>query len=296
MLNSKIKNYVLGIDIGGSHITAALVDMKTRSIVEASFQRKGVNSNNTAEEILSSWVEVIEAAYAHFDIETKQIGIAMPGPFDYEAGISLIHDQDKFRALYQMNIKKELALRLDIPKESIRFVNDAAGFLQGEAFSGAAREGKRVIGLTLGTGLGSAFCENGRAEDAALWESPFKDGIAEDYLSTRWFISRYFDLTGNKIAGVKDINAAGNEEAYHQQIFEEFGHHLADFLIPLVKERQADMVVLGGNISNAHAAFLPSLQKRFQEQHLVVNLKIAELQEDASLIGAASCWEFYRHS
>ena len=291
-----MNDYVLGIDIGGSHITAALVDMETRSIVAASFQRRGVNSNNPAEQILSAWCEVIEAVYQNFDVETKHIGIAMPGPFDYEAGISLIQDQDKFRSLYQMNIKHELALRLNIAEENIRFVNDAAGFLQGEVFSGAAREGKRVIGLTLGTGLGSAICENGIAEDAALWESVFKDGIAEDYLSSRWFINRYFELTGNKIAGVKEINAAGNKEASDQLIFEEFGDHLADFLIPLVQERRADTVVLGGNISNAHAAFLPCLQKKFREQDVDVDLKIAELQENASLIGAASCWEFYRHT
>lgn len=291
-----MNDYILGIDIGGSHITAALVDMETRSIIATSFQRRGVNSNNPAEEILSSWCEVIKAVYQNFAIETKQIGIAMPGPFDYEAGISLIQDQDKFRSLYQMNIKNELALRLNIAEENIRFVNDAAGFLQGEVFSGAAREGKRVIGLTLGTGLGSAFCDNGIAEDAALWESAFKDGIAEDYLSTRWFVNRYFELTGNKLTGVKEITSTSDNEAYQRQIFEEFGHHLADFLIPLVKERMADTVVLGGNISNAHAAFLPCLQKKFQEQDVVVDLKIAALQENASLIGAASCWEFYRHS
>ena len=296
MLNKIRNDYVLGIDIGGSHITAALVDMETRSIIASSIQRRGVNSNDPAEQILSSWCEVIKAVYQNFDIETKRIGIAMPGPFDYEAGISLIQDQDKFRSLYQMNIKQELARRLVIAEKNIRFVNDAAGFLQGEVFSGAAREGKRVIGLTLGTGLGSAFCENGIAEDAALWESAFKDGIAEDYLSTRWFVSRYFQLTGSKIAGVKEINSAGNDEAAQQQLFEEFGYHLADFLIPLIKEKLADTVVLGGNISNAHAAFLPYLQKKFQEQNVVVNLKVAALQENASLIGAASCWEFYRHS
>jgi glucokinase len=286
-----MKDYVLGIDIGGSHITAALVDMETRFIAAASFQRRAVDSNNPADQILSSWCDVIEAAYKNFDVDTKHIGIAMPGPFDYEAGISLILDQGKFRALYQMNIKSELASRLDIDAQNIRFVNDAAGFLQGEVFSGAAREGKQVIGLTLGTGLGSAFCENGIAEDAALWQSAFKDGIAEDYLSTRWFVSRYFELTGKVIAGVKEIRVSEKDDEFCQLIFKEFGYHLAYFLIPLVKERSADTVVLGGNIANAHAAFLPHLHQKLQEQAVAVNIKIAELQENASLIGAASCWE-----
>ena len=131
------------------------------------------------------------------------------------------------------------------------------------------------------------------AVDAALWQSAFKDGIAEDYLSTRWFVDRYFQLTGKTITGVKEIYTAGAPDAGLPLIFEEFGHHLAAFLIPLVQERQADTVVLGGNISNSHPAFLPHVHKKLQEQMIKVDIKIAELQENASLIGAASCWEHH---
>ena len=293
---NKVNDIVLGIDIGGTHITAALVDLETRSIVEGSVQRRAVNSNLPADTILSFWCEAINAVYQNTREASRQIGIAMPGPFDYEAGISLIQDQDKFKALYRLNLKNELASRLNIEAGNIRFINDAAGFLQGEVFSGAARQGKQVIGLTLGTGLGSAFCENGLAVDAALWESAFKQGIAEDYLSTRWFVDRYFQLTGQEIAGVKELNAAKNEPEVRQQVFTEFGNNLAEFLLPLIKERSADIVVLGGNISHAHQAFLPQLNRKLQENNVEVKIKIAELKENASLIGAASCWELHRHA
>jgi glucokinase len=296
MFDESMRDAVLGIDIGGSHITAAMIDLESRTIIDGTFQRRAVDSNGTADEILSSWCVVINAAYQHINHAKKLIGISMPGPFDYEQGISLIQDQQKFRSLYLLNLKEELASRLKMDAEDIRFVNDAAGFLQGEVFCGAAREGKQVIGLTLGTGLGSAFCENGIAEDAALWQSPFKDGIAEDYLSTRWFVNRYFQLTREEISGVKELTGIKGQAQHIQQIFEEFAMHLAEFLSPLIKQRQADMVVLGGNIANAHAWFLPVLNSKLQENNVMVNIKIAELQEKASLLGAASCWEFHGFS
>lgn len=291
-----MRDSVLGIDIGGSHMTAALVNLETRSLVQGTLQREAVNSNDTADNILTCWCKVINQVFDGAKVTEKHIGIAMPGPFDYQNGISLIQDQEKFRSLYQLDLKQELAARLHIQPCQIRFLNDAAGFLQGEVFGGAARGGKQVIGLTLGTGLGSAFLENGIAEDAALWQSPFKGGIAEDFLSTRWFIHRYFQCTGKVIQGVKALTALDEDAPEVSLIFNEFGEHLAEFLSPIIEKRQADVVVLGGNIANAHPYFLPGLSAKLQDNKIDTTIKIAELQEVASLIGAASCWELLHQS
>lgn len=281
---------VLGVDIGGSHITAALVDLPTGTLIQGSRQRKHVNSDAPAGVILDNWCSVINESFSAVNVSEKIIGIAMPGPFDYKAGISLIKDQDKFKTLYQVNIKAELASRLNISPDCIRFINDAAGFLQGEVFGGAAVGYDHAIGLTLGTGLGAAFCENGRAEDAALWNAKFKDGIAEDYLSTRWFVDRYFELSGKRIEGVKELNLSACQEQPVQQIFEEFGNNLAQFIIELLEKKPADVIVLGGNISNAQLCFMAYLMKKLDTAAVHTEIKIAQLKEDASLIGAASCW------
>jgi glucokinase len=44
------------------------------------------------------------------------------------------------------------------------------------------------MGLTLGSGLGSSLKKGCKISDAGLWSSPFKEGIAEDYLGTGWFV------------------------------------------------------------------------------------------------------------
>lgn len=279
---------ILGVDIGGSHITAALVDLRSGLLIENSLQRNVVDAQWDKLEIISVWCKVITNAIGYKRTSDSKIGIAMPGPFDYENGISLIKDQDKFKSLYGVDIKKELANHLKINPNNIKFINDAAGFLQGEIFSGAAKGYQNVIGITLGTGLGSSVAVNGTAMDAALWNSKFKDGIAEDYFSTSWFIKRYHELSGKKISGVKELTEladGGNVIA----IFKEFGENLASFLSPVIKKNETDMVILGGNIAKAYHLFQSSLTKKLAET-CHVKVKLSELNEHAALIGAASCW------
>lgn len=281
---------VLGVDIGGSHITAMLVDLESRSTIESSEVREPVNAKATANEIISLWADVISRAFSKKNITVKKVGIAMPGPFDYNKGIAWMKNQDKYDSLYGLNVKDLLAENLNIPSQNIRFLNDAESFLKGEVFSGAAKGMSKAIGLTLGTGLGSARYQNRNIEDADLWHSPFLDGIAEDYLSTRWFIARYLALTGKTVKGVKELAALANEEAIALKTFKEFGYNLALFLKDVIRKYEPEIIVLGGNITNAFHLF--SYELNIQLDNLIDKaiIKKALLGEGASLIGAASCW------
>jgi glucokinase len=279
---------VAGVDIGGSHIAAALVNLETRSVLPDTFLRESINSHGSANEIITQWCSVIKKVFAHSD-SAKKVGIAMPGPFGYQSGISLIKDQNKYDALYGLNIKSLLAENLQIEESDILFRNDAACFLQGEAFGGAAKGFKKAIGLTLGTGLGSAKYANGVSEDADLWQSSFLDGIAEDYLSTRWFVKRCYQLTGIKVQNVKELIETTNDDLMNK-IFKEFGKNLALFLSGLILQEKPQVIVLGGNIANAYPLFYDELSSNLPTNDHTLFLKIAELGEQGSLIGAASCW------
>lgn len=280
---------VLGVDIGGSHITSALVDVSSRTLIESSIHRRTINSQETSDNILDAWCQVILDAYAGYETLTKNIGIAMPGPFDYENGICLIKEQDKFQSLYQLNIKHELAERLSIAPSRVNFINDAAGFLQGEVFAGSARDANHVLGFTLGTGLGSSICINGEAVDAELWNAHFLNGIAEDYFSTRWFVKRYHQLSGITLDGVKDLANYVNSDVHAKQVFKEFGDNFAQFMMPLIKKHHAEVVIIGGNIAQAFNVFSTNLIDVLEHNQFKTKIKISKLKEHAALIGAASC-------
>ncbi|HEY9259456.1 ROK family protein [Chitinophaga sp.] len=286
----------LGIDIGGSHITAALVDLSTRSIVEGSWNRTRIDSHGEAAEIISSWSAVIREVFAKAPAGVKHIGIGMPGPFDYEQGISLMLGQHKYDALYKLNVKELLAAQLGIQPEQIRFINDAGCFLQGEVYSGAGRNYETVIGLTLGTGLGSAIYRDGVANDAGRWCSPFKDGMAEDYLSTRWFVKRYQEVSGETVPDVKALVARIAVDGSIQELFNEFATNLGTLLVDFVQDEQPEAIVIGGNIANAADLFFPLLKEILQKHDINIPLVIASLGEAAALIGAASLWHEFQEA
>ncbi|WP_158643833.1 ROK family protein [Pseudobacter ginsenosidimutans] len=275
-----------GVDIGGSHITAALLDTATGAIVPETWQRNSVPAAGTVEEIIDAWSAVIRASYARQSTPVR-IGIAMPGPFDYEEGICYIRGQQKYEALYGLNIKELLAERLGCSKDKIRLTNDAACFLQGEVFAGAAKGHAAVIGLTLGTGLGSATFFQHHVEDAAWWNAPFKESIAEDYLSSRWFVHRYQLLTSHSVPNVQQLLNTGDEKNI-RYVFDEFGVNLGTFLQQRLREQPAELIIIGGNIAQAFSLFEKTLHDTLRISGIQTPVKQAILGEQAALIGAAT--------
>ncbi len=163
------KTIVVGCDIGGSHISTALVDLETKTLLIDTFERHPVNSHDAVASIIETWSECILSSCRKGGKQGISVGIAIPGPFDYEKGISLMKGQDKYEALYGVNVKELLAGRLGILPDQVKFLNDAASFLQGEMFAGAGTSFRKAVGITLGTGLGSALFLNGHAIDGNLW-------------------------------------------------------------------------------------------------------------------------------
>lgn len=280
----------MGIDIGGSHITAAMLDMDSRSILPDTYVRKKINSRAGHEQILADWATVIGETLGQIGIEKSKIGIAMPGPFDYKEGISYMKNTTKYEAFYGLNVKEMLAAELGIPATDILMENDAACFLAGETFAGVAQGFNKVLGLTLGTGLGTAIYENGKASDADLWRSPFLDSYAEDYLSTRWFLRHYYELTGINVIDVKEMAKFYETSSNVREVFEEFAVNLASFIDDFQTKANADALVIGGNISNAADRFLPQVVRHLKKNREAMPIYVTELNEQAALIGAASCW------
>lgn len=281
----------IGVDIGGSHITAAVVNLATQRIILPTLKRAAVNARAGADEIISAWYNVLSESATGICPQLVKIGIAMPGPFDYEQGISYMQEQNKFDSLYGLSVRNLLAERLAIAPDAISFLNDAACFLKGEVFGGAAKGGKKVLGLTLGTGFGSAICNDNVVNDANLWCDPYQEGIAEDLFSTRWFVKRFAELTGKNVNDVKDILAAGYTNTFVQQVFREFGQNLGEYLVLLSARFQFETVVVGGNIAKSFSLFAKSLQEAFIRHNRPIVLKQTALHEHAALVGAASIWQ-----
>ncbi|MFN8348684.1 MAG: ROK family protein [Spirosomataceae bacterium] len=282
-----MKHQYIGVDIGGSHITAAVVNLVSGTINEASLRRVPVDSHASADEILTKWATTIRQAVNSDLLSECQIGIAIPGPFDYKNGICRMQNVNKYEQLYGLNIKQELAHRLGVLPNQIHFRNDAEAFLAGEMLFGAGRGFKKGLGITLGTGLGTSIFENGQVRDLALGiNHPLHDGVAEDFISTRWFIKRYAELTQTPIKGVKEIADTYKTNPIARQTFDEFAQNIALVMTDFVAHYQPKVIIFGGNIAHASMLFLDVVEAHLTQQNVTVDLRQSALNELASLMGA----------
>jgi glucokinase len=277
---------VIAADIGGTHISVAKINwFEGKATVQGKFMAE-VNTDLASDQLIAEWSNIIRKA-ADYE-QDFYLGISMPGPYDYENGISLIETQGKMRSLFGLSVKKMLAEELGISPFSIKFMNDAESFLKGEAIAGVGKGFSNLLGITLGTGLGSAIQIHEITKDAKLWTAPFRNGIAEDYLGTGWFIKKLKKEYGLEILGVKDLFDKDFDKGICQEVFKEFGESLAEFLLPYVVRLQTQKVILAGKISNSGEVFIPWTEAYLKKFGIQSTIEISVLGEEAALIGASS--------
>jgi len=305
------KNLAIGADIGGSHITCAAVDLDSGHILRDTLSEREVNNQAHANVIINTWTEALSEAISKLSPgKIKGIGFAMPGPFDYVKGICYIKGVAKYENLYGFNISDAISSSLDVPDGFlIRYMNDVSAFAVGEAVIGKAAKYKRSMSVTLGTGFGSAFISDRIPivdgpevpKIGCVYHLPYRDGIADDYFSTRGLLARFKSLTGKELGGVKELSELASSDKNVTAVFTDFGNDLAVFLAPWLNKFGAEIVVVGGNISHAYKLFGNNFEAKLMKEGCSCRVELSELKEDAALFGSAwllddNFWKAVQHA
>lgn len=291
----------IGVDIGGSHISSAAVNNDNFKIIPGTYFSGAVDSKASKEEIIRKWAAIINQTIKELQDteklssdETIGIAFSMPGPFQYQTGIAMFEGNDKYESLYNVSVSDELLKYLSTKDVSFRFLNDATCFGVGGALKQESTGNSRVVAITLGTGFGAAFLDNklpvtqgdNVPENGCLWDKQFEDSIADNYFSTRWFLTQYENVTGEKLKdGVKEIASIENDST--KKIFDEFANNLSAFLSPYIIDFDADLLVIGGNIAKSYRLFLPKLQENFKNKNINLSVSIIENTEETSVLGSS---------
>lgn len=289
---------IIGADIGGHHIAAALVDGASGAVVESSFRHRATDRKASAEALIAGWAAVIDEVADLAASRVMGVGLAMPGPFDYADGVAHFEGNDKFEGLNGVNVRDALRERTRAPHD-IRFLNDATAFAVGCCRIGDAPRTGRAVALTLGTGLGAAFVENGVPviagegvpPDGSLWHLPFMTGIADDYVSVRWILDEARSRLGLVFGGVAEVAALARRDPAAAVVFEAYGENLGAIAAPWLVSFGAESVVLGGRITGAFDLFAPSLDRVLESAGATVALRTHPNTEDAAIVGAAATFD-----
>jgi len=288
---------LIGTDIGGSHITCMGVDPVGHIVSDVFKVRMEVDCRASADDILSGWAAAIGKLIEIIGRENLGgVGFAMPGPFDYPGGIAWFKGVQKFDSLYGVDVRTELRSRLGLTADvPVRFLNDATSFAIGEAWTGKSSGFAKSMAITLGTGFGSAFIEDGIPvesgpdvpEYGCVYHLPFAGSIADDHFSTRWFLKRYKEITGEEINGVKEMAELALNDGRVFGIFREFGTNAAAFLAPWLLKFGAGCLTIGGNIALSWSLFEKPFLQSLKKQGCNIPVFISELGELAAIAGSA---------
>jgi glucokinase len=286
------------LEIGGTHVTAALVEVDAGIVVAGTLRRAALDPSGGASELLGA---IIACGRGLAVLTGQRWAVAIPGPFDYERGIGLFADVGKFEALNGVDVGNALASGLPGPPGSIMFLNDADAFLWGEWLFGAAVGHKRCVAITLGTGIGSAFIADGdlRHDGPGVPPQGRVDLLRiaglplEDVVSARAIEKAYHARTGVVPSGTAYVARqarAGDPAAAAvlQEAFEQLGTALR----PWVEEFGAGVLVIGGAMTGSWDLIGPALVGGLhgggRSSLTGVSATVAAHPEQAALLGAAA--------
>lgn len=242
------KHLALGVDIGGSGIKAAPVNLKTGEFAAERF-RVVTPQPATPDAVGKAVAQVV----SKFEPTKKTpIGITFPGVIQHGV-VRFAPNMDSS----WVGVNVDDVMR-DFVGRKVHTINDADAAGYGEFLYGAAhgRDGVVVL-VTLGTGIGTAVIVDGEVMPNTELGHLIVDGFdAEEY-------------------------AAESARDRHGLTWDQWTSHLQKYFSEIERLLWPDLIIVGGGVSKDHEMFLPKLTLR-------TPIVPAELLNGAGIVGAAA--------
>lgn len=291
------------LEVGGTHSSSALVSGAGEAIaVRGPIRRRDIDATAAAEDLLDAVAGPLALTLGRCRPGTGLV-VALPGPFDYERGVGDYRGVGKFGAWSDVDVRGGLAHRIGRAARELVFVNDAVAFGVGEHAAGAGRGSERVVGLTLGTGVGSVFMAGETVVTSGPGIPPggrmdlvLLDGRPLEQLISRAAIREgYQRLTAGRCppsAAAPDVSdiftlVRGGDEAATTAVTVALAA-LTRALAPPLRGFRADAVVVGGSVARSWDVLGPLLRSGLAREGVGGTAVLpAALGEQGPFIGAA---------
>ncbi|RBP98387.1 polyphosphate glucokinase [Bifidobacterium aemilianum] len=239
-----------GIDIGGSGIKAAPVDLEHGQFAEP--RHKILTPKHSTPDALA---KIVREHLEHFEVpDYAPVGIAMPSPIKPRQPIEFMANLDQSWIGVDPT-----ALFSEACGRPVTVVNDAdAAGLAEQQFGAAAGRDGLVIATTLGTGIGTALIYDGVLvpnTELGHLELPKGKGDAEKYAAS----------------SIREAEGLG---------YKKWAKRLTKYYGMLEKYFNPDLFIVGGGVSRMSERFLPYID-------IKTPIIPATLRNEAGIIGAA---------
>lgn len=151
-----MKNYVVGVDLGGTKISCALSDLEGRVVAQTTIPTLAHEGDNP---VLGRIIKSIEMVLEEGKVATNDvaaIGIGSPGPLDAKKGIIVTTPNLPFK---NFQLVKPIEEKFSIPTY---LDNDANVAAIAEFMFGAGKGTENMVYITVSTGVGGGAILNGK--------------------------------------------------------------------------------------------------------------------------------------
>lgn len=315
-----MKQYAIGVDLGGTSIKAGLVDAQNRIVEKVSCETNLPRPEREVEQRIAGLCEKLcVQAGVSLATQVASIGIGTPGSVNAETGIVDFSENFNYRNWHLAEAMETLLRR------GVHIENDANAAAYGEYIAGAARGAKCAVAITLGTGIGGGIIIDGKifsgfnSAGAELGHTVIvkggrpcmcgRRGCWEQYASARALTEdtraalreapdnimwQYIagDLARVDAKTAFDAMRAG--DALGTRLVQDFIEYVACGVTNVINIFQPEIICIGGGVSKEGEP----LRKRIceivdQEDYARDGMKrtrivIAQLRNNAGIIGAAN--------
>ena len=297
MKNSSISNdkYIIGIDIGGTNIRAALLDEERNIIEKIKIEnrvKKGpeYNLDKIINHINSNWK----------DRNIKGIGVGSPGPLDIKNGIIL--KAPNLQGWDNFNVKKYFEEKTSLKTE---VNNDANVAGLAEAMIGSAKGAESVFYITVSTGVGGALIIDNKIINGAnsfageicnliinedkYSHSGLVQGGLEGQCSGPNISRQATDLLGKHIDTPEVFELYKNNDNSIKSLINGVCENLSIGISNIISVVDPEVIVLGGSVILYNKELLKIITQKVKEKVInkdAVDIRIAEIGDDAGLRGA----------
>lgn len=313
-----MRSHILGIDLGGTKVLAAVLDSDGQIIAHARAKTRGWRDD---EQVFATIARVGHRAIEKAGIDHDQIaavGIGAPGPIDFDTGYIIETANLKFK-----NFPLGPRIAEEFGRPTI-VENDVNAGVYGEFRAGAAQGASDVLGVFVGTGIGGGLILNGAlyrgfsksagevghiivkaggprcgcGNRGCLEAVASRTAITRDIRKAirrgyRGVISKSLSKETDQLSG-KDLKIAYDSG---DELVRKIIHRAARFIGAgvgsLLNLLGLEMIVLGGGVVEAFGDdFLNRIERAAQDTAFEINSKDvritrAALGDDAGVIGSA---------
>ncbi len=316
-----MKKYNIGIDLGGTKVLCALVEITTKKVLF--MVKKKTKKEKGNEKVFSKLIEAIDELLEISKVnkdEISSIGIAVAGQVNRKEGILINACNLQCKNL---DLKKQIEDKYNI---KTYIANDVEAATIAELLMGAAKDYKNVLCVFVGTGIGSCLVVDGKIYHGATGSAGELGhvivdlngrscncgavGCLEAYASRSAIESRIqgavkkgrnsiiTELTDTQNISTKHIKKSldAHDEVVSQYVNEAI-EYLSGGLASAINFFNPELIVLGGGlIQGINDIYLKTIRltknKALSVASNKTEFKKAELEDFSGIIGASLIEEY----